>query len=276
MSRSIHSLVDRALTLVDKAGDDVSEAARQLLPSSERWQAALQGFLLIRPDPSLAITDLLQGSLQMASGLPPNASISCLRDANGWSPALRIAMFVVELLKCSNLFDSLSSEDQSRIIRQLILTTQLAKDIVDQPSANHVWLRETKGGAPGVEEDVHVFVVEAQDLIKEWLATEKYRGSITLALEDLHSRSNGLSASAFYHARGFAYLAEEVGEISGQSESSSDAVSAVLKDFRKDKGPFCPISIQAKGVLINGYRLGISNHIFPRRLPQSHVLLKSD
>lgn len=117
-------------------------------------------------------------------------------------------------------------------MQQLLLSTQLTKDQLDVPEANLIVLK----GSVEAEEDVLDLIVDAQKLINGCLHDEESQDLITSAQDGLCSKAKGLSASAFYHARAFAYLTEETTEIYGPSKRVVDSIPGRLRELRGKRG----------------------------------------
>ncbi|KAI9847349.1 MAG: hypothetical protein M1838_000933 [Thelocarpon superellum] len=228
ISVSFQSLVDRAEKLY-AASADQSRAAADLLPSGEQWQAALAPFLATVPEPCLAITDILGGSLYLARGKSADSPLGSSRDQDGYAAALRIGMYANKLIRSTSIFGKLGPEEQSSLCQDLLLTVQLASDTISLLGSNKLWV--PSGASHDLEEEVLKFVSEAQTLITTWL--QEQDGVIDNAQRQLQASSSGRSPRAFYHARAFAYLTEARTELQGSSKSDTDLWADQLKAARK-------------------------------------------
>ncbi|KAI9847626.1 MAG: hypothetical protein M1837_002200 [Sclerophora amabilis] len=254
-SVSIESLIELAQNLL-KHSVLGSRLPKTLLPDAGQWDSALVPFLKIVPNPALAMTDRLGGAVYLVSaetGISPSPEIS--RDQNGFSTALRMAMFTSKLLKSRQLFESIELDEKVLLMKNLRLTLSLTNDNLGLAGANNLWNLYSEG----TEAEIMDFVSDAQELTKSWLRTqdaspdEALYDFINAVQSEFERSSFGSSAPALYHARALAAVSEEYFELVGWQKSKPASLSEVLNNARKGGNIFHVIA------LLVGYKEPLSN-----------------
>ncbi|ORY15960.1 RING zinc finger protein-like protein [Clohesyomyces aquaticus] len=246
-SVSVETLVDLAKQLV-KAGASWDEMVN-VFPKLDDWSLALQPFLDTAPRRSLAITNPLGGAVYLVQPDSSGASLNKVpRDADGYSPAFRIAQYIIRLFKNSDLFNlrMLPSESKDAIIFNLALTVQLADDNLGLAGANDLWAIYN----PEVEADAMSFMSDAQDHIKEevkclgsaWSDQEGGSSLLTWSSHLLSKCEKGVTPKAYYQARVYSHLVSEAIELHGSPSSLITAMQSTLKELRKTKDVFALLS----------------------------------
>ena len=148
-------------------------------------------------------------------------------------------MYVARLLKSKEAGSVLDTAQRSRVLRDLLLTVQLANDNIGVPGSNNLWLE--LGGLSVIEEDVLDFVFDAQGIIRDWVqeeaigAADSNAAFVATTRQQLEEKARGQLAPAFYNARALAYITEEQVERDGCPRVVSDAWAESLAGIRKNK-----------------------------------------
>ncbi len=191
-----------------------------MLPDSKQWSTALEPFLNIAPNLSLAITNPLDGVVYMVDRQDADAhlqdALDIPRDFNGYSPALRMALYVSEMMEKADKDSFFTTEQHADAVLYLTLVSNLASDNLGLHGANHLWTEYTSE----VDEQVSNFISSTQVLVSGWLdkATSPDLRSTTdagflgLAGKQLLEASRGKSPLAYHHARAFTVLQGELVE----------------------------------------------------------------
>jgi hypothetical protein len=242
-SVSVETLVDLAKQLVKPDSD--FEQLKGVFPNIEDWDAALAPFLDVPPKSSLAITNPLTGAVYLVKGSETSSRGRQLpRDADGYSPAFRIAQYSTRIFKSSDLFqvDKLPSEVQNHFLRNMSLTLQLATDNLGLAGANDLWAVYN----PEVETDVISFMSDAQAFITEnlkqeaslWSESAKNASMLSWSMNLLSRIEPSTSAKAYYTARAYSGLVSDVIELQGWNKANTAEIQEILKNLRRSKEPF--------------------------------------
>ncbi|KAF2478305.1 RING zinc finger protein-like protein [Lindgomyces ingoldianus] len=236
-SVSVETLVDLAKqTIVPGATWEEMAGA---FPSMDDWGSALTPFLDTPPKTSLAITNPLGGAVYVVQSSSTRATPEKLpRDVDGYSPAFRIAQYVIRLFKNPEFFESkkLPSDISDSVLSNIALTVQLAGDNLGLAGANDLWAAYN----PEVEADVMSFMTDAQDFIKQELA---HLRSIWVGINPLLTWSSDLlskcskqsSATAYYWARVYSTLVSDAIELHGSHTSLAEDIQNSLKVLQRNK-----------------------------------------
>lgn len=248
---SVDSLIDQAFKVLKPVtGEDRAAIAAQLLPESPQWFSITKPFLTIPPDPSLAITNPLGGAVYMVDRsdekLELKATGDVPRDSNGYSPALRMAIYVSSLIANSDIFELISTEQRTDIAFYLSLLLSLASDNLGLEGANDLWIQYNSE----VDDEMTQFVSRTQTLVARWLETTDSpdlrstteAGFLGVAGRRLLDRSLGLSATAYNSARAFSAIQSELIELHGMDPKVTMEES-VLKTIRKGSDVFHSIAL---------------------------------
>ena len=230
--------------------EDRAAIAAQLLPESAQWFSVIQPFLTIPPNANMTITNPLGGAVYMVDRsvekLELKATRDVPRDSNGYSPALRVAIYVSSLIANSDIFELISTEQRTDIVYYLSLSLSLASDNLGLQGANDLWIQYNSE----VDDEMTQFVSRTQTLVARWLemtdssdlrSTTKaeFLGAAGRRLLD---RSLGLSATAYNNARAFSSLQSELIELHGMDPKITMEES-VLKTIRKGPDVFHAIAL---------------------------------
>ncbi|MCJ1432310.1 hypothetical protein MMC27_001666 [Xylographa pallens] len=239
-SLSIASLESEAIELLRHAAEnEVELVAEALLPDEAQWTTALKPFFQHHPDPALAITNSLGGILQIFTREPEPGNdqvIEVPRDANGYSPALRMAWYVTALCASTDIFDVVTTNRRAITYHNMALFVQLATDQLSVSQLPGLWQNSE------VDDDSKLitFIAENQSMVAKW----SQRSSTTdiafveEARKRLLASTMGLSALAYYHGRAYTALKSEQEEKSGititdekyltTAQEASDPITAIV------------------------------------------------
>lgn len=164
------------------------------------------------------------------------------RDIHGYSAALRMALYTMELIKSTNVFDHAVAEERAVIFQYLALTTQLAGDNLSVSGSNDLW----KSLSPDVDAEVTEFVSSAQRLLASWLQPlpQGERHFAMTAQDSLLGSSRGSSVASYYSARAYSVLAAEAIELYGNVPSGDEA--SQLRAMRKTSDVFYATAFLSK------------------------------
>lgn len=243
---SVESLIDQASKLHLQGSDEARSAvAAQIIPDFAQWSAAIEPFLRLVPNPALALTSPLGGAVYMVERQSADTdlqrTVTISRDLNGYSPALRMAIYVLGMLENSEIFQLLSVEQRIGTMSNMVLILNLANDNLGLHGANHLWnLYDHE-----VEEEMSRFVSQTQALVAGWLKMAPRSDSRSpVEAEALHAaqhkffeQSRGLSAVAYNHAQALSFLQSELSELHGTA-FLIPLDGSLLKDLRRSRDVF--------------------------------------
>jgi hypothetical protein len=237
-SVSVETLVELAKQLI-KPGS-TWEGVQPVFPKLESWSAALDPFLNAAPRTSLAIANPLAGAIYLVKpNQPASSTLNLARDADGYSAAYRIAMYVARLFK-ENLysFEELPNELQATYLTNIALTIQLADDNHFLAGANGLWIEYNAD----TEADAAAFVSDAQSFVtQEYTRLQKQASENDNSLLNWAERvSEGIpadtSAQSYYSARAQSVLLAHSIDKLGWKNTDTPQMQELLKTVRKSKG----------------------------------------
>jgi hypothetical protein len=237
-SVSVETLVDLAKQSI-KAGHDWT-VLQNVFPSVEDWDSALAPFLNSPPKWSLAITNPLAGAVYLVDRKSsPSGTDEVARDADGYSAAYRITLYVIRLLKNVDLvpIESVPVGVRDAYLRNVALTIQLADDNLGLAGANGIWADYNSD----VESDAMMFMSDAQPFVTQELKrlSSNWAGDaatlLTWATDLLDRVEATTSAQAYYAARTYSGLIANAIEIAGWKNTLTSQLQDTLKSVRKDK-----------------------------------------
>ncbi|KAI9797718.1 MAG: hypothetical protein M1825_005710 [Sarcosagium campestre] len=191
----ITPLAHLAVELLRASNDPAADRAVTFLPTVEDWMGALRPFLDRAPDHTLAITDVMGSSIYLVEhghGSAADAEILD-KDDNGYSRALRIAMYSVNVMSDLSMGDLDRTSD---LLVALILTRDLTRDEEALEGANHVY----DGAIIPAAAEIREFIDSSGSLISNWLDNLPYDLLNNLRREIMVGR-RGLTPAGFYYAR---------------------------------------------------------------------------
>ncbi|KAK5000224.1 hypothetical protein LTR66_000888 [Elasticomyces elasticus] len=217
---SVDSLIEMAL----KKPDMITRT----LPDFRKWDEALEPFLGISPKSALAITNPLGGAVHLVDTVKSGDELAAAlrivpRDAQGYSPALRVANYAAKLLDSSSL-DRLDGAAQAEVFRLLALTISLTNENTIIAGSNNIYAMYT----PEAEADVLEFVSEAQSLITDCISRDP--AWMEQVLESFLEKTKGpRTPEAFHYGRLYATIVAEQTERKGWTAQKTSAAEDKLK-----------------------------------------------
>ncbi|KAI9786287.1 MAG: hypothetical protein M1816_008096 [Peltula sp. TS41687] len=240
-SVTVQSLVEHALKIISTKPESLAKLANDLLPASDKWMEALKPFLSLRPNPSLAITDRMGGAIYMIDKVSkdPASTLGVPRDWNGYPAALRMAMYVTQIIRASEISKHIDTARRGDIFEMLLLTVQLVNDNIGISGPDSLWRRND----PDNETEILDFTSESQNLVSHWLGNGEHEREnskedgdtdyLEAVMEKLKRRSSGTSPSAFYNARAMCYILQESSQLQERHALNQEAALRVLRSLRK-------------------------------------------
>ena len=147
MSMPIDAVHELTMRLI--GSERTFNAPLEILPSLELWHSALLA-VLEPPAPSLALMSVLGGAVHLVQPSDKTSRSEVFYDTEGFSQALRIAMFVSRMLTGTDALEHLNDLKAS-IFAMLQLTILVAEDSVStgqrQPSSDLVTYQSVHGAA---------------------------------------------------------------------------------------------------------------------------------
>ena len=231
MSMTMDALYNLTFRMIgpEKKIQDPSE----ILPSSELWLSTLRA-TLEPPVPSLALMSILGGAVHSIQPLYGESITRMLYDAEGFSQALRIAMYVTRLLSETKIMDNLGTM-KATVLTLLQLSVLIAEDSVSVPGSNRLLKGDT-----AFEGEVALldFISEANGLLAVYwkevqptFSTDDSTESSQFfaALEHIRAGESELSPLSYYAAACFAKVYANLFEIHGFSADQSQKCEDIVK-----------------------------------------------
>ncbi|KAL4909631.1 hypothetical protein BDW74DRAFT_186161 [Aspergillus multicolor] len=238
-SLSIESLLDICEELLRSSKpESISQLAREVLPSRQTWEEALEPFLDLPPRLSTAITSPLSGVVHLVNRELPESFTKryedIKRDSSQCSAAFRLTHFTVRVMSLFNFTKHLDLQSFQVLFSNLPLAVQLIEDDLDIERYNHIAGTLTHE----LREEYRDIVNEARKIISSWCSLTEYvistEQTVTSALihvwktklEDL----DDTSPAAYRVGEAFAKLME--GMEPSDMGYSSEAIGQLCKELR--------------------------------------------
>lgn len=245
-------MAGRADDLISRFSKDEQAALCERVFFSEgQWKAALAPFLDRVTKASLAISNPIGGSVFLVQSPSAGAAVLApvVRDRDGVSSVLRMAMFTVEFLSAIGAFDQsedpavdifgmISRDARTNLLMYPMLVSVLANDDVTITGSNGLW----SDYYPAAEDKVLEFVFETQQFFSQCLKgtprgkTQMSDGPpdyILSLLDRLMEASKMETPEGFHSAR---VLAAMISELSENKKISSEISQGWLNSIDAKKG----------------------------------------
>ncbi|QMW42979.1 hypothetical protein AFCA_007199 [Aspergillus flavus] len=230
-SLSIGSLLNVAEEFLHNTKpEDLKKVVKDILPSRQNWEDALEPFLALPPRLSTAITSPLKGTVHIIDRHISDESRrryeTVPRDSSHCSSALRLAYFTIRTLSSLDITSQLGVEELQTLFFYLPLAVQLIDDDLSIDNCN---------GITGVllleqREDYMEIVNDGRSLINRWAHLEEsVAPSITAFWESKLESLTGTSPADYRVGEAFVKIME--GQDSANSKSSEE-VAKLCKDVR--------------------------------------------
>jgi len=210
----VNTLLQQAFVIMEKSTN--SKNHKELYPDVERWSEALAPLLAEAPNRALGVMRPFAGAVflvQQSATVHPSRPE---RDMNGYSVALRMAMYTSGLVTNTRFIEFVPYDTRVKLIQLLALTRELASDQIDLSEENKLFASHMD---PDAIEDVREFVAKAQTNLSfimsrggkggGWLrepqldeTSKTVRGLVHRLVLD----SNAETTTAYYSAKALSHL----------------------------------------------------------------------
>ncbi|KFY29928.1 hypothetical protein V494_08368, partial [Pseudogymnoascus sp. VKM F-4513 (FW-928)] len=219
-SLSIDTLVAQAEGVAASNG---ATSVSDLFPDKGNWHEALRPILLAcGKDLSLSLTNILGGTIALASAEGGSSSSTPIaRDLDGYSAALRMAIYSSKLVAKEDIPKNLPVDAQIDIIYLLCLTVEVANDQLGLRRDDLLW---SSLDEPDIEGDIQDFIATSQRALAKileksanWLdgSGGEQSGMGHALVSRLLEESKGNSTNAFYAGRVLANVLSNLVESHG-------------------------------------------------------------
>ena len=214
---SIDTLVVQAEWI---AASDGTTSISDLFPDQDNWHKTLCPILLqCGRDLSLSLTNILGGTVALASPEDGSSSSTPIeRDLDGYSAALRMAIYSSKLVAQENILKNLPIDVRIDIIYLMCLTVEVANDQLGLRRDDLLWFSLDE---PDIEGDIQDFIATSQRALAKILGEsgdwmDGAQSDMGHALvSHLLEESNGNSTTAFYAGRVLANVLSSLVESHG-------------------------------------------------------------
>lgn len=209
---SLHTLAEKARGSIWRAPEsERAGLAERLLFDEEQWEEAVGPFLRKVGSEALALVNPLGGCVFLVEEeaeedldmLKP-----VMRDGQGLSIALRMAIFTVEFLKDfpGETFSGISEDAQLNLFFYLTLMIQLTQDNFGIRGTNDLWT----GNSAEAEMEVVEFLSDAQRFAENCIKEDNVL--VYLAVDKLMETSKKQTTAGLYAARGLEWVISDLAE----------------------------------------------------------------
>lgn len=185
-----------------------SEIVASLLPSAEQWSAALKPHLLQKRPSLLAISSPLQGVVYTLQD-NGHSTTRILRDAEDFSMAFRLCLYVTKLAATSSFLESLNEASPEALYNYFPVALQLINEKLTLDTANEIWINST----PEVIDEASDVLSQANSIIQTWMSASDspFTSSWLVRVSELQ----GLSVETYLTGLAFADIATRSAERDG-------------------------------------------------------------
>ncbi|KAL4895806.1 hypothetical protein BDV59DRAFT_173180 [Aspergillus ambiguus] len=231
-SLSITSLLNIAEDLLHNAKpDEIGRIAKDILPTRQVWDQALQPFLEMPLRSSISITSPLGGIVSLTdrqiSDEFQKRYENISRDSSRCSSAFRLSYYAIKLLSLFDISGQMDPEDLETLILNLPLAVQLIDDDLSIENSNGISGIEL----PEQREDYIDLVNEGRKVINKWTQSKDAISTTVVSLWESKLESlSGTSPVDYRVGEAFVKVLQS-GDMAGVSKSSEE-ITKLCKDVR--------------------------------------------
>ncbi|KAK6596634.1 RING zinc finger [Botrytis cinerea] len=232
-SLTIDTLVQQAEAIITTLDD--SSHHPELFPNATKWSEALAPLLDQAPNPTLGVMRPFAGAVFLARAQSGNDGSRPGRDLDGYSVALRMAMYSAHLIRDHP--DRLSKDALVEIIYLMCLTVELANDQLDLLENNKLFVLSSEEAIAGVRDFVDRIYQDSWSFIvlhsKAWQdgfesgSPLEFSGVVHTLISKLINTSCGNTSTSFYSARVLSHLLPKLVEQHGWQVGGEDWISSL-------------------------------------------------
>lgn len=257
----INSVMDMATKLIGESDLEaqISDVAKQALPNLDAWKGALRPFLTRSPPLSQAITSLVGGAVYPVQPSEKPSAKDILRDAEGFSQALRFVLYVARVFSNARLLEVLDLESQTTLFSLFILTYTLMQDGVN--------LRGPLGLASTDDSELEIPLNKLQSEVGhlasdcffkyDEASTSTSYGFVGSAIDSFLAESKGNNPSSFYSAEALSLALGELHSAHGSSHGKVQEYEEKALQLYKSREvlPFTAVATGLNEALANSKKL---------------------
>ncbi|QSZ33137.1 hypothetical protein DSL72_002723 [Monilinia vaccinii-corymbosi] len=220
-SLTIDTLVQQAEAVIATSDDDSHHP--ELFPDVTKWSQALAPFLDQAPNPTLGVMRPFAGAVFLVLTQERSEISRPGRDIDGYSTALRMAMYSAQLVRDHP--DRLSKDALVEVLYLMCLTVELSNDQLDLLEINKIFDLPSEEAISGVRDFVDRVHQETLPFIllhsKAWRdgfesgSPLEFSGVIHALVTKLINASHGNTSTSFYSARVLSHLLPKLVEQHG-------------------------------------------------------------
>lgn len=202
---------------------DIPALALELMPNSTQWTTALKPFVSQLPNPSISIIKPLGGAISLISRTVSEVVDlrSIERDLDGYSPAMRMALYVTKMLSLTTIFDHTTEDQRVVLFQNLALFTQLASHNISIPGSVPLWVYKDSD----LESEITIFSTDIRTLQLHWIRDfdSLDKGFVQTVRKRLLDESRGISVTSYYSGCACSFIETEFVESYGDITSEEDS-----------------------------------------------------
>lgn len=237
-SLPIHTILENASKLVSELNFNRKDAetAKQAMPNLEIWRKALSPFLNREPLASLAVTSLLGGAVNLVSAREVEHP-KIARDAEGYSQALRIAMYTARVYCNHEILKALDMSLRSELFELYYLTLIFATESVSITTPNGLLSKPS----PETEMEILEYLNEANRFASHCF--EQYDDTsdssdysfVGSAVDALFRHSHDSEPAAFHNSQALGHALGDLESAHGQSHGKVQEYIEKLPQLYKER-----------------------------------------
>lgn len=225
---TIDTLIQQAEAVIATSDDNLLHL--ELFPDAIKWSQALAPLLDQVPNPTLGVMRPFAGAVFLVRTQKGSDISRPERDLDGYSVALRMAMYSARLIREHP--DRLSKDALAEILYLLGLTVELANDQLDLLETNKLFVLSSEEAIAGAREFVDRIYQESWSFIllhsKAWQegfesgSPLEFSGVVHTLVLKLLNASSGNTSTSFYSARVLSHLLPKLAEQHGWPAGSEE------------------------------------------------------